>query len=558
MAWHLLGLTDFTNGYGILLEKKRGTPAIMRLQTKLILIICSLLVLVIVSLGGIFYYVVTSALEEQIGTRALKVAETVAIIPEVKKAFTAPDPSAIIQPIAEAIRIKTDAEYIVIGNREGIRYSHPIPDRIGKEMVGGDNGPVLEGQSIVSEAIGSLGPSLRGKAPIFGEDGTVIGIVSVGFLTEDINDITNAYQGEIQLITFAVLTVGLIGAVLIARNVRSSIHGLEPSEIGTLYTEKQAILESIREGILAINREGIVTMANRYALQLLQLPDNANITGRHVKELIPNTRLHEVISSGQAEFDHEMLIGDHEVIVNRVPITGWNAQVTGAVSSFRSKSELYRLAEELSQVKRFADALRAQTHEYSNKLYVISGLIQLESYQEAVDLISRESDVHQNLIQFIMRDIPDPMIGGLLIGKYNRSQELKLQFEIDRESSFRDLPEQVDRNLLVTIIGNLVDNAMEAVLACDDTSERHIKLFLTDLGKDLIIECEDNGIGIPEESANSVFEKGFSSKEGEHRGIGLSLVQHAIRKLDGYITYQKNPAGGTIFTVAIPKKRSSG
>lgn len=530
----------------------------MRLQTKLILIICSLLAIVIVSLGGTFFYIVTTALEEQIGTRALKVAETVAIMPDIKKAFTTSDPSAIIQPIAEEIRIKIDAEYIVIGNREGIRYSHPITDRIGKEMVGGDNGPVIEGRSIVSEAIGSLGPSLRGKAPIFGEDGTVIGIVSVGFLTKDINNITDSYQFEIELITFSVLTVGVIGAVLIARNVRSSIHGLEPSEIGSLYTEKQAILESIREGILAINHDGIVTMANRYALQLLQITDNTNITGRHVKELIPNTRLHEVISTGKAEFDHEMMIGDHEVIVNRVPITGWNAQVTGAVSSFRSKSELYRLAEELSQVRRFADALRAQTHEYSNKLYVISGLIQLESYQEAVDLISRESDVHQNLIHFIMRDIPDPMIGGLLIGKYNRSQELKLEFEIDRESSFRDIPEQVDRNLLVTIIGNLLDNAMEAVLACEDTTGRSIKLFLTDLGKDLIIECEDNGIGIPEESSNVVFDKGYSTKEGEHRGIGLSLVQHAVGKLGGYITYQKNPVGGTIFIAAIPKKSSSG
>jgi two-component system CitB family sensor kinase len=530
----------------------------MRLQTKLILIICSLLALVIVSLGGIFYYVITSTLEEQIGTRALKVAETVAVIPEVRKAFSSGDPSVIIQPIAETIRQKTDAEYIVIGNREGIRYSHPIPERIGKEMVGGDNGPVLEGRSIISKAIGSLGPALRGKAPVFDDAGAVIGIVSVGFLTEDIDIIINNYRSQIELITLAVLIVGISGAVLIARNVRSSIHGLEPHEIGSLYTEKQAILESMREGILAVNRDGIVTMANRYALQLLQLPENSIITGRHVKEFIPNTRLHEVIESGETEFDREALIGDHEVIVNRVPITGWNGQITGAVSSFRSKSELFRLAEELSQVRRFADALRAQTHEFSNKLYVISGLIQLESYQEAVDLISRESDVHQNLIQFIMREIPDPMIGGLLIGKYNRSQELKLQFEIDRESSFRDIPEQLDRNLLVTIIGNLVDNAMEAVLACDDKTDRQIKLFLTDLGEDLIIECEDNGIGIPEETEGLVFVKGFSTKEGENRGIGLALVHHVISKLKGYITFHKNPAGGTIFTAAIPKNTSAG
>ncbi|UUZ93690.1 sensor histidine kinase [Paenibacillus sp. P25] len=529
----------------------------MRLQTKLILIICSLLALVIVSLGGIYYYVITNALEEQIGNRALKVAETVAVMPEIRNAFHTADPSAVIQPIAESIRAKTDAEYVVVGNREGIRYSHPLPDRIGKEMVGGDNGPVLEGHSIISRAVGSLGPAIRGKAPVFDNDGSVVGIVSVGFLTEDINDFTDDYQMEVELIALAVLTVGAAGAVLIARGVRRSIHGLEPEEIGSLYTEKQAILESIREGIVAVNRKGIITMANRYALRLLGLPEQSDISGRPVEEVIPNTRLYEVIRSGKAEFDREMLMGDHEVVVNRVPITDWKGQVTGAVSSFRSKSELFRLAEELSQVKRFADALRAQTHEFSNKLYVISGLIQLESYQEAVDLISRESHVHQNLIQFIMREIPDPMIGGPLIGKYNQAQELKLSFEIDRESSFRDIPETADRNLLVTIIGNLVDNAMEAVLARGDLEDRHVKLFLTDLGEDLIIECEDNGVGIPDELGSVIFEKGVSTKKGEHRGIGLALVEHAAGKLGGYITFHKNPAGGTIFTATIPKQQSS-
>lgn len=529
----------------------------MRLQTKLILIICSFLSIVIISLGSIFYYMMTTALEDQIGTRALKVAETVATMSDIRMAFQTSDPSKIIQPLVEKVRDQIDAEYIVVGNREGIRYSHPLPERIGQEMVGGDNGPVLAGQSIISKAIGSLGPSLRGKAPLFDDQGNVIGIVSVGFLTKDINSVTYTYQSRIEFISLIVLIVGLIGSILIARNVRSSIHGLEPKEIGELYTEKQAILQTIREGIIAVNRDGIITMANRYALQLMQLPLSAKITGRHIEDVIPNTRLHEVVRSGEAEFDHEMLIGDHDVIVNRVPIVSRKHGVTGAVSSFRSKSELYRLAEELSQVKRFAEALRAQTHEFSNKLYVISGLIQLESYQEAVDLISKESDVHQNWVQFIMTEIPDPMIGGLLIGKFNHAQELKLIFEIDRESSFGDIPAGMDRNLLVTIIGNLIDNAMEAVLAVEVQQTPYVKLFLTDLGEDLIIECEDNGVGIPNELGNAVFEKGFSTKAGQHRGIGLALVQHAVHKLNGYITFHKNSECGTLFTVAIPKHSMS-
>ncbi|PQP90876.1 sensor histidine kinase [Paenibacillus sp. AR247] len=529
----------------------------MRLQTKLIWIICSLIAFIILSLSGIFYVVITNIFEDQIGQRALKVAETLAILPEIRKAFTEPDPSAAIQPISESVRIKTGAQYIVVGNREGIRYSHPLPDRIGKSMVGGDNGPVLAGHSIVSKATGSMGPSVRGKAPVIADDGTVIGIVSVGFLTDNIDRINDVYQNEILLVSLVGLAVGASGAVLIARSVRRSIHGLEPKEIGALYTEKKAVLESIREGIIAINRDGFITMANRFALQLMNLSENEAIMGKHIEDVLPNTRLLEVVRSGEAEFDREMLIGDHEVIVNRLPIMDMNNQLTGAVSSFRSKPELYRLAEELSQVKRFAESLRAQTHEYSNKLYVISGLIQLESYQEAVDLINREVNVHQHLIQFVMREIPDPVIGGLLIGKYNHAQELKLSFEIDPESTFTDIPDHMDRSLLVTIIGNLIDNAMEAVLARQAFSESkgEVTLFLTDLGEDLIIECEDNGIGIPEDIGETIYEKGFSTKPGEHRGIGLALVVHAVNKLSGYITFHRNTAGGgTVFTVAIPKQ----
>jgi two-component system CitB family sensor kinase len=526
----------------------------VRLQTKLILIICSLLFLVISLLWAVFQYMLVNALEEQTGIRALAVAEAVAASPEISKAFSDPDPSIVIQPLAETVRVKTGAEYIVVGNREGIRYSHPLTDRIGKEMVGGDNGPVLEGQSIVSEAMGSLGPSLRGKAPIRGNDGEVIGIVSVGYLMDEIAKRDDNYEEEVFLISIAALIIGISGAIMISRGVRRSIHGLEPEQIGMLYMEKQAILESIREGILAINSKGLITMANKQTLSMLGLPEDKDITGMLIDEVVPTTRLYEVILTGKAQFDHEMIFGEHEVVANRIPIRDANQQVIGAVSSFRSKSELYRLAEELSQVTRFAEGLRAQTHEYSNKLYVISGLIQLESYQEAIEMITRESDVHQNLIQFIMREIPDPVIGGLLIGKYNRAQELKLLFEIDEESTFQDVPARLDRDLLVTIIGNLVDNAMEAVIACEQASEKRVKLFLTDAGKDLIIECEDNGCGIPAEIASKIYEKGYSSKQGSRRGIGLSLVQHAVNKLGGYITHQPSEQGGTVFIVALPKK----
>lgn len=525
----------------------------MRLQTKLILLICSLLLFVTFVLAFSFQKMWETSLKEQIGTTALNISKTVAIIPEIQKAFRDADPSKTINPIVENIREQTGAEFIVVGNRSGIRYSHPNPDRIGQDMVGGDNGPVFAGNSIISEAVGTLGLSLRGKTPIYDDNGQVIGVVSVGFLIEDINATAVRYRNSILLLATLTMLAGAAAAALIARGVKKSIHGLEPQEIGHLYQENKAILESVREGILAVNQYGRVTVVNVTALHLLGIPSDVNLIGRDILDVLPSSRLMEVIRTGKAEFDKEMFINENSILVNRLPVTDAQGQVIGAVSSFRSKDELYQLGEELSQVKQYAEGLRAQTHEFSNKLYTISGLIQLESFQEALHLIAHETDVHQDLIRFIMQEIPDPMIGGVLIGKFNRANELKVVFEVDRESSFRDVPNSIPRGSLVTVIGNLIDNALDAVLTCESNPKR-VSILLTDLGEDLIIEVEDTGCGIPDELTGRIFESGFSTKDG-NRGYGLPLVKQAVEQMQGNITFAKGEREGTVFTVALPKER---
>lgn len=526
----------------------------MKLQTKLIIIICSLIIVVIVFLSLLFQHMLAATLREQIGLRALNVAESVAAVPLVRDAFQQQEPHKQIQPFAEMIRRKTGAEYVVVGNKEGIRYSHPVEERIGKKMVGGDNEAVLQGKSIISEAVGSLGPAIRGKAPIFDDNGQVIGIVSVGFMLEDIQKIVWAYTEKILLFSIIALLLGVIGSVLIARTVKKSIHGLEPKEIGLLYQEKQAILEAIREGLIAVNQDGMVTMVNKTAMSMLGCETEQNVLGKYILHVIPHSRLLEVMKTGRAEYDVEMGIGEQTVIANRIPIVDKNGCVIGAVSTFRNKSELYRLAKELSQVKSYAEALRAQTHEFSNKLYVISGLIQLESYEEALELITKETNVQQDIVRFVMKEISDPVIGGLLIGKFSKASELKIMFDIDRQSSFRDVPSTIDRDHLVTIIGNIIDNAMEAVLE-NGREEKRVAVFFTDLGEDLIIEVEDTGAGIPDGLYPQIFNKGFSTKSAANRGYGLDLVQKSLTALQGHITYHTEEGKGTIFTVVIPKRR---
>ncbi|MEK3989745.1 sensor histidine kinase [Robertmurraya sp. FSL R5-0851] len=528
----------------------------MRLHTKLMLGIF----IVIVVIGGIFGYtfkqIMESNLKNEMGSKALSVAQTVANIPEIQEAFETKDPATIIQPIAEKIRKQVVAEFIVIGNLDEIRYSHPNPIRLGQKMVGGDNSRVFKGESIISESTGTLGPSLRGKTPIF-HNGEVIGVVSVGYLQTDIELKVAKIQKKIFVVTFLILIGGLLAALLISLNIKKAMFGLEPKEIAWMYQEKHAILESIHEGIIAIGTDGRITVVNETAHKILRVPNEVLLRGKRIEEVLENTKLLSVVQTGKAEYDQEMMIFDSVYLANRIPIHNKKGNVIGAVASLRNKSELAHLLQELSHVKAYAEGLRAQTHEYSNRLYTLLGLIQLGSYKEAIDFISHEVDVAQGFVQFLMKEIPDPILAGFILGKTSLASEWKVNFLVDRESSFKDIPVEMNRDSLVTIIGNLINNAFEAVRD-NEKGEKNVTLFLTDLGKDLIIEVEDNGNGIESSKSDLIFREGYSTKNKKsNAGIGLSLIHREMEALGGTITYSSQIGEGTIFTVAIPKNRGS-
>ena len=526
----------------------------MRLHTKLMLGICTLIIL----MGGIFEVIFINILEnnlkQETGEKALSVAQTISLLPEIKQAFRTDHPSVIIQPIAERIRRQIDAEFIVIGDENETRLSHPNPDLIGKKMVGGDNAEVWDGKSIITESTGTLGPSIRGKSPIIANE-KVIGVVSVGYLQDDIEKEVSSIQRKIVLIISFILIGGLLVAFFISFNIKKAILGLEPKEIAWMFQEKHAILESIHEGIIAIDVHGKITVVNETAHKILHMPKDVMLRGQKIEEVITHTHLLDVVSTARAEYDQEFMIDGEVFLASRIPILNGQGEIIGAVASLRNKSELSNLLQELSHVKAYAEGLRAQTHEYSNRLYTLLGLIQLGSYKEAMDFISKEVDVTQGFLHFLMKEVPDPIIAGFILGKVSLASELKIDFTIDRESSFKDIPSEIDRDLLVTIIGNLINNAFEAVRE-NEREEKRVSLFVTDLGKELIIEVEDNGKGMSSEVTELIFRNGFTTKSHQtNSGIGLSLVQEAIDGLGGYITFSTKEGEYTIFTVAIPKDR---
>jgi len=493
---------------------------------------------------------VSSILEEYIGRNALNVSKTVSLTTVVHEGLKNKN-STQIQLYAESVRKATGARFVVVGDHEGRRYSHPVPERIGKLMVGGDNPRALErGEAYVSKAVGTLGPSMRGKVPIFANSGKVIGVVSVGYLQETVESVTEGYLQRVLLWVFGLFLLGGIGTWLIARNVKQSIFGLEPVEIARLFRERNAILDSIREGVVAINDKGQVTMLDHEAAKILKIPPESGI-GTSIESILPQTRMLEVLKSGEEQFDQEMIIGGIEVIVNRVPI--WqNGRVAGVVSSFRRKDEIDRMAQELTQIQEYSEVLRTQTHEYSNKLHTLAGLIQLGSHQEALDLIGRETSGYQELLGTLAETVPEPLLSAIILGKYNRAQELRIIFQLDPESRMIDIPKKINREKIVTILGNLLENALEA--AQENTSgKRTVQLSMTDFGNDLIFEVEDSGSGIEDESVDLSLQHGFTTKSGTGRGIGLSLVHENLKYLGGHLTVVRSSLGGMRFTIYIPK-----
>ena len=519
------------------------------------LLLMSLLLGVLVSITWLLVSVlVTSILEEYIGRNALNVSKAVSLTAEVQQGLLNQE-STEIQAYAEAVRKSTGARFVVVGDHEGKRYSHPVPERIGKFMVGGDNARALEGgEAYISKAVGTLGPSMRGKVPVFGDSGKVIGVVSVGYLQETVQEVTEGYLQRILLWVCGLFLLGGLGTWLIARDVKLSIFGLEPAEIARLFRERNAILDSIREGVVAINDEGRVTVLDHEAAKILGIPPESGI-GTPIETILPQTRMLEVLKSGEEQFDQEMMIGDIEVVVNRVPI--WqNERVTGVVSSFRRKQEIDRLAQELTQIQEYSEALRAQTHEYSNKLHTLAGLIQLGSHREALDLIGRETSGYQELLGTLAKTVPEPLLSAIILGKYNRAQELRINFQLDTESRMIDIPENISREKIVSILGNLLENAIEA--AQENTSgKRLVQLSMTDFGNDLIFEVEDSGSGIEDELVDMSMKHGFTTKSGTGRGIGLSLVHENLEYLGGHLTVVRSSIGGMRFTIYIPKYPNS-
>jgi len=492
-------------------------------------------------------------LDRQSEQRSLAIAESVADNATIQNGLLTGDPQAGIQQAAEQVRRSTGASYVVVTDAGGIRYSHPNPALIGKPV---DENPasVLAGRPWVGVQQGTLGLSARGKAPIFYQ-GKVIGMVSVGFPEPALGQRLLSELPGFATTLLPSLAIGVIASWLLASRLKRQTFGLEPYEIAGLLEEREASLQGIHEGAVATDRNGIITLANDEARRLLALP--ADCVGRRVAQVLPQGRLLKFLSGGLNDEDEVLLAGERVLVASRRAIVV-RGQTIGHVATLRDTTELTGLARGLG-VESLTDALRAQAHEFANRLHTIAGLMQVGRPEEAMKLIAQTSGLHQELTESLLERVGDPVLGALLLAKAAIASERGIELRVSddtvmtRSNAGREQgPPLLDSEDLITLLGNLIDNALDAAAASDD---RWVSVSVTEQDGELVIKVHDSGSGVPEGVDGQIFQEGFSTKMGpnrKRRGFGLALVRQVVRRNGGEVSVANE--GGAMFTVRLPLK----
>ncbi|WP_445488828.1 DcuS/MalK family sensor histidine kinase [Niallia sp. 03133] len=458
-----------------------------------------------------------------------------------------------VQQFTKDIQIQNDMLFVVVKDMKGIRLTHPHPDKIGKRSQSHNEKRAWNGHEEILIAEGTLGRSLRALAPVFDEKGTQIGIVSVGISLEQVNTVIQKERGRVLYSTILGLLAGVIGAYIVARYIKKRMFNLEPQEIAKLLQERSSMLDSVKEGIIAVDQNEKITLVNKSAIKYFKRVGlEANPVGYSVQDFMPTTRLHKVLKTGEAENDVEMKINGTVIVINRVPIIV-KGKIVGALSTFRDKTDWKMLADQLSGVKTYAESLRAQSHEFQNRMQVIIGMLHMKCYEQLNDYVNKAVNQQNGEIEYITKNIKDPVLAGLLLGKLSYSREKGAIFSTHIENIIPELKEDYSFEA-ITIIGNLVDNAFDAV---EKSAVKKIDLYFQyDNHNNFYIKIKDTGIGVKEEDTENIFKKGFSTK-GKNRGYGLFLIMESLKKLNGEMEIVSRPGSGTAITASIPSKSAS-
>lgn len=442
-----------------------------------------------------------------------------------------------------------DMDIISIANKDSIRVYHIVRERIGQKFVGGDQYRALDGESYISDATGTMGYQHRSFSPVFDDDGNVLGFVMASTTQDRLeqlrSNITTTYLNLLVILTICTLVFSTGLAAYLQRTLR----GAKPEDLLRTYLTQNDILNSLDEGIISLDATGNIRLVNRAATEALGQRDEL-LLGQSVDDLLRSESGGSLLKiSGE-----DLPTNRPNLLVNSIQLKSssrWARQVL----IMKDKSEAFRRAEQLNGTRHIISALRANTHEFSNKLQVISGLLQMNRAQEALNYIGNVSVVHAQLITPVMQLIHNANVAALILGKLDNMRELDIHMTLLANSSLPEHSRYLSTAELVSVVGNLLENAIEAVNAVSDDRTRNIVLQITEDESGLLILISDSGIGIDPENMPYIYDLGFSTKAAEGRGVGMSLIQGIVESHNGSMEVDSEPDDGTTFTLIFTNER---
>ncbi|MFE1172977.1 ATP-binding protein [Streptomyces sp. NPDC058773] len=515
---------------------------------------------VMVLATSLFLAPLSAELDDQAMRRALSIAQTTAADPDLARELvaTAPDAHGPVQAAAERIRTATGALYVVVMDTHGVRWSHTHPAEIGRH-VSTDPSRTLAGRQVRQIDTGTLGRSARAKVPLRDSRGRIVGAVSVGIAYDSVQGRLLGTIPDLLRYAGAALAVGVLAAVVLARRLRRRTHGVAFADISALLDEREAMLHGIREGVVAFDRRGRIRLVNDEAGRLLGL--DARAAGRPLDEVLPPGRTTDVLAGRVEGADLLAVSGGRVLVANRMP-----TQDGGAVVTLRDRTELELLGRELDSTQGLLDALRAQDHEHANQLHTLRGLLELGRYGKAVEFVTEVASAQRASAEQIAERVPDPLLSALLVGKAAIAAERGVSLRVSPSTLLPDAV--VDPRDLVTVLGNLLDNALDAA-AERRRAEPFVEVELRAEGGTAVLRVSDTGPGVPPELRERIFAEGWSTKaarplpgEGPSagpvafhrgRGIGLALVRRLAERYGGMARVTARAGGGAVFTVVLPE-----
>jgi two-component system, CitB family, sensor kinase len=520
--------------------RRPGSVARQILMLQLLVVL-----IVVLSALALAYLDARADQRRQAGEAALAVATTTADSPQILAALATADPSAQLQPWAERIRRDTGTDFVVVMSPDGVRYTHPDPKQIGGHYLG-SIAEAQRGESHVEEFTGTLGPSVRAIVPV--RDGSaIVALVAVGITTAAIERSLSPSLIAIAIAAGVVLAAGAVGAWAISRRLNRQTHGLGEREITRMFEYYDAVLHAVREGLVLLDPAGRVQLVNDEGRELLGL--DMGVVGQPVGDLkLPEPLVDSVLGEGVVT-DEIHLVGPRMLVVNKTPAV-WSGRVVGSVITLRDHTDLQAISGELDSAKGLADTLRSQNHEAANRLHTVVSLIEMGRSDDAVEFATRELEVAQRLTDRVVTAVDEPVLAAVLLGKSAQAQERGIDFTVDADSRVSDLA--IEPSAVVTMVGNLVDNAMDASVETEPPHRVAIRVVAD--RERFRLTVDDSGPGLSPDEAEQAFRRGWSTKGttgGLGRGIGLALVVQAVRSRHGTISVDRGPLGGARFDIVI-------